>query len=115
MNPKKLSGANFVVYFGLRYTLPPEADVESLETGEDPRLRAAKKGRLKVWWGRLTDGEYYFLLIGAELGRFGAEASLARSVQLEELNAVANDVRQKLKASGFTEEPALHFQMQAEY
>jgi hypothetical protein len=95
--------------------LPPNADTESLETGTDSRLRAAKKGHLKTWWGKLTDGGYYFVLIGAELGRFGAEASLTKTIPLEEIIKVSDDVREKLKAAGFEETPAIHFQMEAEY
>ena len=106
---------NFVVYLGIRYTLPPDTDVQPLETGSDPRLRAAKKERLKTWWGRLTDGGYYFVLIGAEVGRFGAEASLAQTTPLEDLIKLSEDVRERLKAAGIEETPALHFQMEAEY
>lgn len=106
---------NFLVYFGIRYTHSAGVDVGLLETGRDPRVRAAKKAGLKTWWGRLTDGEYYFLLIGAEIGRFGAESDLAKSVRIEDLVAMAEQTKQKLLDAGFNEETAIHFQMEAEY
>jgi len=70
---------------------------------------------LKTWWGRLTDGGYYFLMVGAEVGRFGSEASLAQTVPLQDLLKLGEDMRERLKAAGFEEEPALHVQMEAEY
>ena len=106
---------NFIVYLGIRFVLDADADVTELETGVDPRLRAAKREGLKTRWGRLTDGEYYFVLIGEEVGIFGVEATLCKSLSIDSVLSTRDSLRRKLRAAGFDEEPALHFQVQAEY
>lgn len=45
----------------------------------------------------------------------GAEADPAKTIPLEDVLEVCEDVREKLNAAGFEEAPAFHFQMEAEY
>src|SRR5262245_29707240 len=101
-----------LVYFGVRYTLPSDADVSALEDRTDPRLRSARKAKLRSWWGQLTAGSEYFLLIGAEIGQFGVEGDFHRAISTTELQAIMDQTTHRLADAGITEAPALHVQFQ---
>lgn len=105
----------FVAYFGLKYTLPPDADVTELEEMSDARVVTARRAGLDTCWGRLTDGEYYYLLIGAELGVFGVEGIQDLSLSHDDVSRTAEKTAAKLKAAGFSDAPAFHFQLDAQY
>lgn len=105
----------FIVYYGLRWEISDEAEIESLELKTDDRLKSAKKYRLNSCWGVTTDQEKFFLLVGTELGRLGWEGESNRSIKDIEIQAIINETTIKLKNAGFIENPAFHLQFEPDY
>ena len=81
----------------------------------DPRLVAARDVRLDSWWGRLTDGADFHLLIGKRLGVFGSENDAEKQMTLQELSTLAAQTDTLLKDGGFVETASLVFQLEAQY
>lgn len=69
-------------YFGVRFTVASEQELNALEEGTDQRLVVSRTEKLDAILGRVTDGEDYFLLIGYRLGTLGVEN--APSVEFSE-------------------------------
>lgn len=103
----------FSAYFGIRIVMEPAADVTALELRTDPRMVAARNAKLQYWWGRVTDGGYYFLLIGAELGRLGETQGTSASISLASMMQLITETSARLKQAGFFDEPAVHLQLEA--
>jgi len=111
-------GADAVIaFYGIRLRVPhdDEGAIAGLEARTDPRLVAARKVRLDSWWGRLTDGADYHLLIGKRLGVFGSENDAEKQMTLQELSALAAQTDTLLKDGGFVEIASLVFQLEAHY
>jgi hypothetical protein len=106
---------SFIVYYGIRWEVSDEAEIESLELKKDSRIKLAKQHKLNLWWGVTTDQERYFLLIGTELGSFGWEGASNRSISDIEVRDVVKGTIGKLKDAGFKENPAFHFQFEPDY
>ena len=106
----------FVVFFGVRYSIPDDDDdLEKLDSRTDPRVEAARGAGLHTYCGRLTEGEDHFLLIGFRLGVFGVENELQKSIWERELLQTMERTRLKLRDASFKEEPALHLQLDAQH
>lgn len=105
----------FVVYFGLRFPVDGGAELEALERREDARIHAARKARLKTFFGRATEGEPYFLLVGTELGQFGIQGRMAAELSEAELRRVMEETKEKLRRAGLEGEPALHLRVIAQF
>jgi len=108
-------GANaFHVCYGLRWDIVTagENEVSLLERREDPRQVAARQHRLDSWWGMTTDEERYFLIIGRLVGHFGWEGEHDARLDGTEVPRLMEETRQRLRAAGFTHEPAWHFQFE---
>jgi hypothetical protein len=111
-------GADAVVaYLGVQYRIPANRgqEIEGLERKKDPRLVAARKAGLQSWWGRMTPGQPYQLLIGRELGILGAENEGTIRVDLEDFFVIIEETKTKLLSAGFTDVPALHLVLEADY
>lgn len=106
---------SFIVYYGIRWEISDEAEIESLELKNDSRIKLTKQYKLNLWWGVTTDQEKYFLLVGAELGSFGWERESNRSISDIEVQAVVKETIVKFKEAGFKENPAFHFQFEPDY
>lgn len=104
----------FIALYGLRYTLAGD-EAEAIEEGSDARVVAARRAKLQTHFGRLTDGEPHFLLIGTRLGVFGSENESARSVDASELEQITRDTAAKLREAGLSGTPKLHLQFEAQY
>jgi hypothetical protein len=102
----------FYAFYGVRFDVTDEEELEAIEEGTDPRLKAARRAGLKVCLDRLTDGEPHFLFVGHELGAFGVQADGAASVGKDELAA---RTEAKLREGGFDGTPRLHLQLAAQY
>lgn len=100
-----------LVYYGLRWEVISPDEVDALERRDDPRLVAAQRHRLKYWWGNANE-DAHFLLIGHEIGKFGWEGVLERTIADEELFRIMEATRANLKAAGFDGEPSLHCQFE---
>ena len=105
----------FVVYFGVRFTVQSDEEVEGLERRVDPRLSAARKAGLRTYWGRPTDGDPYFLLVGHEVGKFGIENTISSTLNVADLQTVTDGTSEKLRQAGFDLQPAFHFQVVGRY
>jgi len=107
----------FYVYFGVKRLIAKddELQVRMLEEGKHPLQSIAKAHTLQVAWGRLTDGEDYFLLIGEEIGRFGVEGVLQREVPRGDLQDLMKKTDGRLKAAAILELPRLIMQLHAQF
>ena len=111
---------SFVVCYGIRYSLGLDADISDealavFEEDRDPRMIAAAKVGLKAWWDKETDGGEYVLFVGAMLRRLGIEAAMNGTVADAELAQQMAHTRRLLAQAGLEGEPALHFQVFAQY
>ena len=109
-----MSASAFIAYYGLRWDVTDEDEIDALERRVDPRQIAARDHRLKHWWGAASE-ESYFLLIGSELGNFGWEGMTDRRVDDAEFAQIMDDTKAKLRAAGFDADPALHLQFEPDY
>ena len=107
----------FYVYFGVKRLVSKddEPQIRMLEEGKHPLLSIAKAHTLQAAWGRLTDGEDYFLLIGEEIGRFGIEGVLQRELPRSDLQDIIKKTDSRLKAAAILEMPRLIMQLHAQF
>ncbi|QOV89101.1 hypothetical protein [Humisphaera borealis] len=105
----------FYVYYGVRYEVASDEEAERLEMRQDARVAAARKVKLKFAFGRLTDGEPYFLLIGHEIGRFGAQDASEAVLSDDQLRGIFEETKRKLADAGFRDVPRLVFQLCGQY
>src|SRR5947209_19296171 len=72
---KSMGADSCVVYYGVRYQVTDETELEQLEARTHPLMEAAKRVGLQHYWGNFsTDGgDYHLLLVGREIGIFGIE------------------------------------------
>jgi hypothetical protein len=105
----------FIVYFGVRYRVESEEEFDRLERRDDPRLVAARKARLKTFYGRATEGKDHFLLVGSEVGQFGVEGEMEGELTAAELEKVAAETTEKLAQAGLEGIPKLYLQVIAQY
>ena len=110
-------GADSVwVYYGVKRDVGADSDeLKLLETEKHPIFDRAFDAKLHVGWGRLTDGEDYFLLIGHQIGRFGVEGEHQRAIAPQELQHIIQHTDERLKQAGFSEPAALICQLDAQY
>jgi hypothetical protein len=107
----------FIAFYGIKIAIiqTDEDTLDALETRSEPRLRNAQQHGLHVHWGRLTEGEDYFLYVGHQIGRLGVENDTYIQVPFYKLTETAINVQARLKEAGFRESPALHLQLEAQY
>ena len=94
---------SFIAFYGIKIGVDPtnEAMLDSLDSGSDPRLKAARQVGLHTHWGRMTDGEDYFLYVGHRLGWLGVENDAYVQLTLDKLIEMATGVQARLKEAGF--------------
>jgi hypothetical protein len=112
-----MSAESFIVYYGLRWELGAAEgeQITLLERRRDPRQLAAVQHGLDFWWGRTTDEERYFVLLGRQVGPFGWEGeSLVRLTDAEAAQLVT-ETRDRLRAAGFADEPAWYYQFEPDW
>ena len=106
----------FYVYYGVKRSLEADSpEMDLLEREKHPIFDAAFDAKLHVTWGRMTEGEDYYLLIGHEIGCFGVENQTYRQIPADELRRIIDQTDQRLKQAGITETPAFHCQLNAQY
>ena len=106
----------FYVYYGVKRSLEPgSSEMELLEREKHPIFDMAFDAKLHVTWGRMTEGEDYFLLVGHQIGCFGAENEAYRQISAEEMRRIVELTDQRLRQAGITETPAFHCQLNAQY
>ena len=107
----------FIAFYGIKFELDPddEDELDACDTGADARCLKARQVGLESYTGRMTDGEDYFLYIGARLASLGIEHDQYVAQSVEQLSSLATDVKAKLKAADFSQPPGLHFQFIGQY
>lgn len=106
-----------VVYYGVRYQLTDEAELEQLSGRTHPLVQAATQVGLQYYWGNfaMDGGDYHLLLIGREIGVFGLEDIGERELSDAELQQIVIDTKEKLQRGGFSLVPALQIQFEPDY
>jgi hypothetical protein len=109
-----MSADAFLVCFGLRWEVDADNDqeIDLLEKRKDPRQLAARTHQLNSWWGNTVDETRFFLLVGRIVGSFGLEGKNSLTIGGSEMPTIMDETRQRLRAAGFEEEPAWHFQFE---
>ena len=103
---------SFHVCFGIRREVnaAESAAIELLEKRRHPWQLAARQHKLQCWWGGTIDEEQFFALIGRLTGHFGWEGESAAQLSTAEASVIASETTARLRAAGFDETPAWHFQ-----
>jgi len=106
-----------VVYYGVRYQVTGETELEQLEARTHPLMQAAKRAGLQYYWGNFSmeGGEYHLLLVGREIGVFGLEGIGERELADTEFQQMMQDTRERLQRGGFSLVPALQIQFEPDY
>ena len=106
-----------VVYYGVRYQVTDESELEQLSARTHPLMRAAEQAGLQYYWGNfaMDGGEYNLLLIGTEIGVFGLEELGERELADSDLEQIMLDTRERLQRAGFSLVPALQIQFEPDY
>jgi hypothetical protein len=106
----------FIAFYGVKIAISrtDQDTLDALEARTDSRLRDARQRGLHAYWGRVTEGEDYFLYVGYRIGLLGVENDTYVQVPLVKLNETATSVQVRLKDAGFRERPALHLQLEAQ-
>jgi hypothetical protein len=108
-------GADSVIaYFGVRYELSEE-EMDACEAGEDERTLRARRAKLDYCFDRPTDGEGYFLYVGRRLANLGVEADVYEELSELGLLEIMAKTKTSLAKAEIAGEPALHFQLIAQY
>ena len=106
----------FVAFYGVRFEIDEDADdFELYEDESHETIRRAHDANLDTYFGRLTDGEPHFLFVGKQLSVLGVENDPDCVVSDLEFGRVQKETRKRLAAAGFSGEPALHLQLDAQY
>jgi hypothetical protein len=104
----------FYVCYGIRRDVrkDDEATVKLLELRRHPCQLAAKQHDLVSWWGETIDEHAYFVLIGKVVRPFGWEGEAAGQYSNAEATALMSETAERLRAAGFEDTPAWHFQFE---
>jgi hypothetical protein len=106
-----MSASACIVYYGLRFDIPPNAVGALLEGHADQRIIAAKEVGLRCYWANFgAPGERYLLFVGAQLGILGPENSSEIMIELSELMKTIQSTDEKLRRAGLAGQPQLHVQ-----
>jgi hypothetical protein len=107
-----MSADSFYVGYGVRWEVDA-SDTEAirrLEERRDSRQLAAKQHKLRCWWGATSDETRYFVLIGRLVGQYGWEDEAAGKIAKTDAIAVMKETESRLRAAGFEQPAAWHFQ-----
>jgi hypothetical protein len=107
----------FAAFYGIRLTVEGDDDstLEPYEDGSHETMRRAHDADLDTYFGRLTDGEPYFLLVGKQLAILGVENAADCVVSDADFARITTETRRRLVTAGFAEQPALYLQLDAQY
>lgn len=104
-----MSAASTVVFFGLRFELVTDDEIDDVQLRTDQRVRRARAHRLDHHDGRFSDGNDVRdqLLIGKKLATSGYDSPMPIEFDQQQLAAVFTETREKLVAAGWHDEPRL--------
>jgi len=105
-----MSVESTIAFYGIQFEVPA-SEVEQLELRCHPLLLKAKTASLQHYWANFGGIDpKYEILIGKKLAVLGLENSFEFVITCSELQAMIEDVRQKLLTAGFEDEPKLLIQ-----
>ena len=102
------------IFYGVRYQVSDEAEINQLQTGDDLLIKAARKAGLQSVWGNfdVNGNAYHLLYIGTEIATIGYEGSTEIEISDTKLDQIRLETRRKLAAAGFSLVPALFAQFE---
>jgi hypothetical protein len=78
----------FIGFYGIEEVVPADSDITALEARSADRIVRARWAKLDTWFGRVTDGRDYFLLIGKKFADIGMEGAEERVIDDAEFAAI---------------------------
>jgi hypothetical protein len=106
-----MSAESTIAFFGIRFDVP-ETEVEELELRRHPLIAKARTASIQHYWANFGGVDpKYVLLLGRKLSTIGFEDAIDYTVSQGELVNIMEDVRRKLQAAGFDQEPELIIQI----
>ena len=106
-----MSASACIVFYGLRFEVPPESVEDLLEDEADSRIEAAKKAKLDVYWANFGGAdERYLLFIGKKLGILGPENDLEVTIASQQLPEITASTQDRLSSAGIEGAPQLFIQ-----
>jgi hypothetical protein len=107
----------FVAFYGVRLTIEgmEDEDLEPYQDESHEDIRRAHEAELDTYFGRFTDGEPYFLLVGKQLAILGVEDDTDCGITDAEFARISAETSRRLRAGGFTGPPGLILQLEAQY
>lgn len=108
-------GADSVIlFYGVRYQITDESEVEQLSARKHPLIEAAKRVGLEHYWGNFSieGGEYYLLYVGKKIASIGYEGINELELSDEQFSIIKEDTKEKLMRAGFSLTPALFAQFE---
>jgi len=107
---------NVLLFYGVRIDLGDDADQVDDPPDEILALeKRARKQRLDLWTGCLTDGANYHLFVGKNLGCFGVEGKEYISFSSQDLSVMFSETEERLRQADIEGVPLLHSQLEAQY
>jgi hypothetical protein len=107
-----MSTASTLAFFGLRFKIEDDAQIEALEKRTHVHQQSAKKASLDHYWANFDEpGERYYSFIGRRLGVIGLENQSEVAIAFENLEQIRRDTEDKLCAIGIEGVPRLYLQL----
>jgi hypothetical protein len=106
-----------IIFYGLRFATD-DSESGSLQTRTDPRIIRAREHQLAHWWGSfsLDDvNEQSYLFVGSLIGHIGHEGKYELCLSDDELSALIESTKSKLREAGFADESRLYIQFEPDY
>lgn len=102
-----MSTESTVVFLGVAIDIPA-SQVEELETRKHPLIAKARSVALQYYWANFGGiAPKYLFLLGKKIAIVGIENDAERTIPFSELEISMSEIRDKLGACGFNEEPQL--------
>lgn len=105
-----MSADSSLVFYGLKFAIADEQELDALEARTHPLQLKAKAAGLDHYWGN-TAVEEYALFIGRRLGLVGVQNKSHVEISPEEMAGVDADVVNTFRKIGLEGDPKLHIQM----
>jgi hypothetical protein len=106
-----MSAIACIAFYGMRFELPAESIEKLLEDEVDPRIEAATKVKLDVYWANFGGAdERYLLFIGRKLGILGPENDHEEAIPSNQLRELIASTADRLLSIGIEGDPQIYIQ-----
>ncbi|MBS0171755.1 MAG: hypothetical protein JSR62_15510 [Nitrospira sp.] len=110
-----MSAPSTLAFFGLRFKIDDDNDIETLEERNHLHQRYAKQASLDHYWANFDEsGELYYSFIGKRIGVVGLENDTEIALTFSDLERIQRETQQKLSSLGFEMQPQLYLQMMSD-